>query len=66
MLVLYTSWLSPSNHRARNSTLDVQRRCLILTTYLMPEPYSVRLVTTLILEPLLHGQVEGKRGEARV
>ena len=34
--------------------------------YLTPEPYSVRLVTTLVLEPLLHNQVEGKRGEARV
>jgi len=34
--------------------------------YLTPELYSVRLVTTLVLEPLLHDQVEGKRGEARV
>jgi len=31
----------------------------------IPTPYSVRLVTTLVLEPLLHNQVEGKREEAR-
>jgi len=33
--------------------------------YLTLEPYSVRLVTTLVLEPLLHDQVEGRRGEAK-
>ena len=63
MLVLYTSWLSPSNHKTKTRTPDVH--CLVLTIYLTPEPYSVRLVTTLVLEPLLHNQVEAKRREAR-
>ena len=31
--------------------------------YLTLEPYSVRLVTTLPLDPLLHDQVESKRGK---